>query len=194
MIAALHAPVAVATTAQVRLRVGALTAYYEQVRVQRMDGVALLNPALLVQAVGFALAPQDDGDDDASHGAPPNPVIEGVLITPWFMSLVRLPLRPLAPRGIGQRESHRFGAMDFEFLGAGEMPLGYHQTCALFSPMFEFADQDLAVATAQSALDLARRGDTDTTPQPPASPSPTPAPAAGLSRRALLRGTRTEPR
>ena len=64
-------------------RVQHLMDFYRRVETERMQGLPLLNPALRVEAVGFRLA-----EEDAS-------VAEGVLITPWFMSLLRLPAQRL---------------------------------------------------------------------------------------------------
>ena len=64
---------------------------------------------------------------------------------------------------------------DFDFIGACEDGFGAYEMCSLFSPMFEFADQAGARATAWEILGQLRRA-------PPALPPP----AAG--RRAFLTG------
>lgn len=140
-------------------RVAALEAHFEQVRTTRMAGVPLLNGALRVEAVGFQPAPFEADVDG----------LEGVLITPWFMSLVRLPL-PTLPHGqrVGKKQVRVFGAERFDFLGAHDPDLGYHETCALFSPMDGFATHGQARDTAEAALALIR--------QPPAATPPPPAP------------------
>ncbi|OOZ35993.1 [NiFe]-hydrogenase assembly chaperone HybE [Solemya velesiana gill symbiont] len=53
----------------------------------------------------------------------------GVLITPWFMNLILLPNEGDEWEGIGR-----------------------YQSCSLFSPMFEFADQETAVAAAEAVM------------------------------------------
>ncbi len=150
-------------------RVAALKAHFEQVRTTRMVGVPLLNAALRVEAVGFQPA-AFDADTDG---------LEGVLITPWFMSLVRLPLQAL-PHGqrVGTRLVRAFGAERFDFLGAHDPDLGYHETCALFSPMDGFASHDQARDTAEAALALIR--------QPPAAASPTAPPPRRAFFKALV--------
>jgi len=135
--------------------VGRLEAAFRRIQATRMQGVPLLHPALQVQAVGF--------QPDAA-GA----VAGGVLVTPWFMSLVRLPLHAqagaamLAPGAQGVRA---WGAHAFDFLGAHESAVGAYEASSLFSPMAGFHDQAAAVATARSVLDLLGR---DAAPAQPA--------------------------
>lgn len=116
---------------------------FSTIAATRMKGVPVQNPALRVEAVGFA-AVNDGG--------------LGILITPWFMNLVRLPLSPNATTlGVGQKAEYAFGTERFEFIGALEDGIGAFETCSLFSPMFEFADHAAAVATAQEVLKLLRK-------------------------------------
>lgn len=150
-------------------RVEALVAFYRRVEVERMQGLPLLNPALRVEAVGFRTA---EADADAS-------VAEGVLITPWFMSLMRLPLARQGPEGtVGRRRVLPFGLERFDFLGAHDPSVGFHEACALFSPMADFQHQDQARETAEAVLAQLR-------PVRPATTVPLPA------RRAFLLGRRT---
>lgn len=154
----------------------ALATHYRRVQHERMQGLPLLNPALAVETVGFAWTPQGEAAE---------PVGEGVLITPWFMSLVRLPaeVQPAAGR-VGRRCVHAFGCERFDFLGAWDAVLGFHESCALFSPMQGFDSQALARATACEALALTR----------PAVPVPPEPPALSMpqqpGRRAFLAGRR----
>lgn len=150
-------------------RVQALVAHFERVQAERMQGIPLLNAALCVEAVGFEWAGTDADDE---------PVAEGVLITPWFMSLVRLPAQALPHGGqVGRSFVRDFGSERFDFIGAHDPAVGYHETCALFSPMGEFGTQALARETAREALALTR-------PTPPVAPPPMPA------RRAFFLGGR----
>lgn len=152
-------------------RVSALVQFYRLVQTERMQGVPILNPALSVEAVGFQW-----GDDEQT-------VAEGVLITPWFMSLVRLP-RAVEGHGgrVARKAVHGFGSERFEFIGAHDPAVGYHETCALFSPMGGFATQAQAVETAEASLALLR-------------PAPAPVPAAEPvpARRAFFTGRRGAP-
>jgi [NiFe] hydrogenase assembly HybE family chaperone len=140
-------------TAAARLaqRVAALEAAFGHIARTRMHGMPLLHPALRVQAVGF------QPDADFAHAT-------GVLLTPWFMNLLRLPLRPGAqPLALGQRAPRPLGGRHLEFLGAFEPGVGAFETCSLFSPMCEFIDQAAAVATAREVLAALRA--------PPAAPA-----------------------
>jgi [NiFe] hydrogenase assembly HybE family chaperone len=146
--------------------VDALTRHFARVQAERMAGLPLLNPALSVEAVGFEWAAQTEDEADSP------PVAEGVLVTPWFMSLVRLPLAVL-PHGnrVGCRAVRRFGNERFDFIGGHDQVLGFHETCALFSPMNGFSSQALARETALASLALLRpSADAPATPVTPATP------------------------
>lgn len=135
--------------ALLELRVQALEAFYGRVQTQRMHGVPLLNPVLRVQALGFRWR-GDDGSRGVAHR-----LAEGILITPWFMNLVRLPADDEADGGrLARRFPRDFGVERFDFLGSHGEEVGYHETCALFSPMSEFKTQEQAEATAWAALAL----------------------------------------
>ena len=123
-------------------RVDLLTRCYRHIAATRMQGVALMNRALRVRAVGFE--PWAEGD-----------AALGVLVTPWFMNLVWLPLaQPAAPLPVGVARPREIGGQRLEFIGMDEAwgGLGSHEACSLFSPMFEFADAATAEATAQAVL------------------------------------------
>ena len=106
---------------------------------KRMEGLAFVNPALAVEAVGFA--PWD------SHWL-------GVLVTPWFMNLMLAPRDPARWHSLaqGERRRYRFPAGDYDFIGAHDIATGEYQMCSLFSPAQEFEDQ----ATARLVAQLAR--------------------------------------
>lgn len=168
------------TAAALQQRVDALTRHFVRVQTERMAGVPLLNPALCVEAVGFEWAAQTEVDADAKAKAAAAPVAEGVLITPWFMSLVRLPLAVL-PHGnrVGRSAVRQFGCERFDFIGGHDAAIGLHESCALFSPMNGFNSQALARETALASLALVRPATapaTLATPATPAQPVP-PMPA-----------------
>lgn len=141
-------------------RVAALVDFYRRVETERMQGIPILNPLLRVEAAGFRLA---DEEEDA--------VAEGVLITPWFMSLVRLPLAVQDHAGrVGRKRVLAFGNERFDFIGAHDPVLGFHEACALFSPMADFRSQDQARETAQAVLDQLRPA--PVAPPPAAEPLP----------------------
>ena len=144
-------------------RVEALVALYRHIARERMDGVPILHPDLAVHAEGF----EAEADGRAALG---------VLVTPWFMNLVRLPLHddvPMAAPGV--MRSRAAGCTRMDFIGAHEPGFGAYEACSLFSPMADFVDQAAAVATARAVLEALRQ------PPPPAVAPPT-------SRRALLFG------
>lgn len=151
-------------------RVVLLETHFERVAQSRMKGLPVLHPALRVQAVGFAVEAPAAGRS-GQGGSLPNCAV-GVLITPWFMNLLRLPLPSLAPLqavqagwlALGHSGKREVGAHSFEFLGhcegdAALGDLGVFEACSLFSPMFGFVDHDAAVATAQAVLQQLRVGD-----------------------------------
>lgn len=172
------APIATspASSAQLAARVQTLVDFYRHVQTERMQGIPLLNPALSVEAVGFEWVAPEATD----------PVAEGVLITPWFMSLLRLPSVNL-PHGhrVGRKAVRDFGSERFDFIGAHDPAIGYHETCALFSPMNGFATQDLARDTAWASLALVR-------PQPEADAVPPVAAEPLPARRAFFMARRPD--
>lgn len=125
-------------------RVQALEALFRHVECTRMVGVPVLNAALRVEAVGFEMVAVDPGEA---------PAAVGVLMTPWFMNLVRLPLQPEAGADrVGRVRARSVGSTSFEFIAAHEPGLGVYEACSLASPMFEFPDQATALATAWAVL------------------------------------------
>jgi [NiFe] hydrogenase assembly HybE family chaperone len=114
-----------------------------------MAGLAVCHPGLQVQAVGFQVWAEDVGEAQL-HG------LLGVLVTPWFMNLVWR-----ADEGasgwttlpIGHSRTLNLGAQPLPFTGAHAPTLGAYAACSLISPMFQFADQAAAVATAQAVVD-----------------------------------------
>jgi [NiFe] hydrogenase assembly HybE family chaperone len=154
-------------------RIQALVSHFERVQRERMHDVPILNLALRVEAVNFVFPAAARASDVVG---------EGVLITPWFMSLMRLPLYKQAH---GQQLSRTFvrgfGVEEFDFIGAYDHALGYHETCALFSPMFEFTDHAHARETAEAALAEIRSASTGRSALPDLKPGESmaePAPVA----------------
>ncbi|MBK7613916.1 MAG: [NiFe]-hydrogenase assembly chaperone HybE [Vitreoscilla sp.] len=160
-------------------RVAALEAAFRHIRATRMAGVPVLHPGIRVQAVAFE--PEVGAGD----------TLCGVLITPWFMSLLRLPMQPLVRANpawldVGHKALRCVGDTDFEFIGASEQGLGVFETSSLFSPMFGFADHAVALATAQAVLHQLR-----TPPLPVAAVSAPPVAEPVPSRRGFLFGRGT---
>lgn len=154
------------SAAALETRVAAFEALFVRIAQVRMAGLPILHPALRVQAIGF----EPSGDEDAAVG---------VLVTPWFMNLVWLPLgAAVEAHPPGTVRHRRVGRETFAFVGASEAGFGAYEACSLFSPMAEFEDHAAAAATARAVLAELRR------PDPPA-----PVP----SRRALLFGRGPDP-
>ncbi|WP_341892088.1 [NiFe]-hydrogenase assembly chaperone HybE [Variovorax sp. YR752] len=125
---------------ELAVRVDRLQQAFERIARTRMAGLPLNNPRLEVATVDFRV---DEADDFAL----------GALITPWCMNLLRLPLHDgQTALGVGIAAARDIGARRFDFIGAHEPDVGPFEACSLFSPMFEFADQAAALATAQEAL------------------------------------------
>lgn len=123
-------------------RVAALEALFRTIERTRMAGVPVLNRALGVEALGFEPVAVEPGDA---------PAAVGVLLTPWFMNLVWLPLQPV-DGAAGQVRERQVGTTAFEFIGAHEPGFGGYEACSLASPMFDYASHDQARATAQAVL------------------------------------------
>lgn len=156
--AILHADLAAQTAVLVRV--------FRVIGDTRMQGVPVLHPDLAVEALGFEPYTDTDGAQAAL----------GILITPWFMNLIWLPLQGQGAMPTGQVCARTFGGECFEFIGAHEATFGVYEMCSLFSPMFEFSDQASARATAREVLAVLR-----TVPVAPSSP-------LALGRRAFLMG------
>ena len=113
-----------------------------RVAATRMDGLAFVNPALIVEAVGFA--------PWQGHWL-------GVLVTPWFMNLILAPRDAAAWPSLipGEKRSYAFPAGAYDFIGAQDDIAGEYQMCSLFSPLLQFDDQEtarLVAALAREAL------------------------------------------
>ena len=120
--------------------VAGLEAAFERIAATRMAGLPLNNPALRVQAVGFR--PQEEGH------------LIGVLIMPWAINLVMLATTPSRELHLAAdcRRDWNFPSGCYEFMGGEEPECGAYQFCSLFSPAFDFRDQQGAVEMAQELM------------------------------------------
>lgn len=118
---------------------GGLVRHFRQVAATRMADVPIMNPAVGVEAVGFKRT--EEG-------------FLGILVTPWFMSLVLLPLEgdDWRDQKIGSEIAHAFPSGNYVFQIAGDDAIGTYQTCSLLSPLLKLADHATAVAIAHAAL------------------------------------------
>jgi [NiFe] hydrogenase assembly HybE family chaperone len=143
---------------------GLIESTFRRIHAERMAGLPLLNPALEVAAVGFALV--DGGMMEW----------RGVLVTPWCINLLLLPATTdwTLPNS-HERVFREYPAGTFGFLGNHEDPLGDYLICPLIHDMKQFADQESAQMTARAcliALDLAPgQGEADAAAAAPDSPS-----------------------
>ncbi len=125
-------------------RVRLLQALFDDIAQTRMQGLPFLHTGIKVQAVGFEQSVE-------------NPELAyGVLITPWFMNLVALPLENQSCQSVGKASSHQLGHENIEFLTAYETAIGQFEFCSLFSPMFDFENQQAAIETAMTFLQMIR--------------------------------------
>jgi len=155
-------------------RDAALELLFKKIACTRMRDLPVHNPDLRVQAIGFAPVPDEPG------------MLLGVLVTPWFMNLVRLPAQACLPGTTlltnGNKGKRTVGQESFEFVGAFEPDVGAFEVCSLFSPMFEFANHAAAADTASDILRLLRT---------PVKPTPSTTPPLP-SRRGFLLGRGTQ--
>ena len=143
----------------------------------RMRGLGFVNPALRVEAVGFA---------------PWQGAWLGVMVTPWCMNLVLAPRDPALwiPLVAGAKRTYRFPAGEYEFVGAQDDAVGDYQVCSLLSPLLEYDDHE----TARLVATLAREALFDPAHADPSAISPGPLARvaanldAPMSKRAFLRG------
>jgi [NiFe] hydrogenase assembly HybE family chaperone len=162
-------------------RVATLQAVFDEIAQHRMAGLPVCHPGLRVEAIGFAPW-HGDGDGHGDGGTEPAepPCALGVLVTPWFMNLVCLPIaKAERPEAVGQVWPRRLAGQVFDFIAAHEPALGSFSACSLFSPMHDFVDAAAARATALAVLELLRPA------QQPAAPR-----LAQPARRGFLFGRR----
>ncbi|WP_018904272.1 [NiFe]-hydrogenase assembly chaperone HybE [Variovorax paradoxus] len=142
--------------AELTLRTRALEALFDGIAHSRMAGLPFMNTALRVEAVDFGLEPL--GGRSEVQAASESGNAAGVLVTPWFMNLVRFPLvRRDMPARVGTSRVRQVGHEQFTFTGAHEDGFGSFEACSMFSPMFEFGTQADAIATASALLAQLRR-------------------------------------
>lgn len=171
------------TTASPESVSAALEASFTRIQEERMADIPVLNQALAVQAVGFM---------------PLNENFVGILITPWFMNLMLLPREPESSDQTtsGTTACYTFPSGEYEFIAGEEADIGPYQMCSLYSPMFEFEDQEAATATARHVMEFLMTEPTDDddtagSDESGADVAPVPASsgaASTISRRELLRG------
>ncbi len=153
---------------------------YRRIHREQMLGLPILNPALEVEAVGFA--------PYCGHRL-------GILVTPWFMKLMLWPGEeaPWPELREGESQSWQFPCGALKFVAERDEQAGSYHAFSLFSPMHEFAGQDEARAAAQAVLQglFIEAAPAEPVPAAPAGPLAEirEAVAAPMSKRDFLRGS-----
>jgi len=141
-----------------------------------MRDLPVYNEKVAIEAIGFRAF----GDD----------ALIGVVLTPWFMNLIVLPLEP-APMDmaqIGKSVVIELPAGQRNFVVGGDETVGLYKAHSLHSPVLNLTLPGQAHAEAKRQLAMLL------TP-PPADPAPARSTGkSGLDRRALLLGRRNEQR
>lgn len=145
----------------VHRRVDDLTLRFRQIGDELRRELNLYNTALEVEAYGF------DTLDELEF--------IGVLITPWFMNLVLLPVcyQTIEAQRYGETRRVALPGGETGFLYGGDPAIGALWACSLHSPMDVFRSPEQARAEARLRLGKALT---------PVEPEP----ANGLSRRGFL--------
>lgn len=112
---------------------------FQRVSRERMQGFPLFNPVLSVEPVGF----QTWND---------RPL--GILIAPWFMNLVLMPGPHDDWGGLetGQRKRWALPCGEYEFTVSRVEAAGVYQSCALFTTVLGFPDQETARRVAREIM------------------------------------------
>lgn len=147
---------------------------------QRIDAgmrdIPIYNEKIAIEAIGFR--PFGEGE------------LLGVMLTPWFMNLIMLPIKP-APMDmaeIGRTVSIELPAGKRAFVTGGDEPIGLYQAHSLHSPVLNFTLPGQAQAEARRMLALLM-----TPPEVTAETVATKSSGANrLDRRALLFGHRSD--
>ncbi|WP_420133578.1 [NiFe]-hydrogenase assembly chaperone HybE [Rhodopseudomonas sp.] len=172
--------------AAARLIGEALAVIYRRADAAMRD-LPIYNPALGIAALGFR---EMDG------------ATFGVVVTPWFMNLVRVPQQAdlAMPPGTIVPRALPVGVLDFT-IGVLD-GIGTVESCSLVSPMHDFVDQQQAESTALAALTVvlapAEKADSPSVNSQAADEAKSAARNSraepSLDRRRFLRGALTERR
>lgn len=150
-------------------RMANLRSAFCRIQAEHMQDVPLLNPALTVATVGFRYWKS---------------YCLGVLITPWMMKLVGIPMQL---QSLAQVEViWQFPSGEYVLLHDTLPEVGSYYSVSLFSPMCEFRDQAQAKATATAVMESLF--ETPSTQSITKSDSGNVESERGLTRRELLFG------
>lgn len=157
-------------------RIRELVERFREIGETSMRDLPLYNPDLVVEAVGFRHL------EDRWVG---------VLITPWFMNLLRLPKQqaPMDLALIGRRLKATLPSGEKELMQGGDGLIGAYESLSLHSPMFAFKTQEAAREEAARLLkELMRPSDCSA----PEDIGRLQAASSKMSRRAFIRGACSE--
>lgn len=148
-----------------------LEAHYRHVWQTRMHDLPFVNPALAVEASGFA---RYEGD------------WLGVVITPWFLNLLLVSGGGQLWGDIpaGERRYLNLPCGTLQFIADDDPDIGPYQYCPLIAPVTDLADMATARLVAADALQTVF-ADQAAAPAPAAEPAAVDKPA--VSRRGFLR-------
>ncbi|CAA7616620.1 Hydrogenase expression/formation protein hupT [Candidatus Terasakiella magnetica] len=121
-------------------RIQQLATVFHRIGEERMKDLGLYNHALQVEAVGFR---------------PWNGWLAGVLVTPWFMNFVMLPIDPANGLGgaeLGSRRRIDLPKGQVIFVVGEVEEVGYYLSYSIHSPMGEFPDHAKASTTAWATV------------------------------------------
>ncbi|MBR9790965.1 MAG: [NiFe]-hydrogenase assembly chaperone HybE [Gammaproteobacteria bacterium] len=116
----------------------AVVVFYKSV-ARKMAGLPVYNNKLAVDATEF-LSWEDNWF--------------GIIVTPWCMNIVLLPGEASHHNAqqVGAKFRHKLPSGLYEFIRAYAGDCGDFATCSVFSPMFEFSSQNIAMETAKEVL------------------------------------------
>ena len=153
-------------------RVLALIEQFQRVDTGMRD-LPIYNNKIAIEAIGF----RPFGDAD----------LLGVMLTPWFMNMILLPIEPvpLSMAEIGKSVDIELPTGKRKFVVGGDATVGLYKAHSLHSPVLNFTLPGQAQAEAKRMLALLM------TPPAEDSSDPNAQPARGVDRRALLFGRRS---
>ena len=134
-----HSPTESPRMAELPHRIAELVERFRTIGETAMRELPICNRDLEVEAVGF------------------RPIEEhwvGVLITPWFMNLLRLPQAPapMETASLGRKLKVTLPSGERELIQGGDEVIGAYQSLSLHSPMFPFGTQEAARQEAERRL------------------------------------------
>ena len=125
--------------AEILKKKGLVESVFNQIYLENMQDIPVINDKLKVTAIGFQQYEE---------------LYIGVVVTPWFMNIIILPIESNCWVHLPELSQHSFTfpSGQYTFVVGKDKQLGTYQMCSLFSPMFEFANNETALETATIAI------------------------------------------